>query len=80
MNNKSEHKFTDISSEEFREYTFPSGKGPGLTVRIDAPTHLAVSASGGHRILDAAGMSHYVPPQWVHLMWKTKAGQPNFVA
>jgi len=76
MNNRSAHKFTDISSEEFREYTFPTG----LKVRIDAPTDLAVSASGGHRILDAAGMSHYVPPQWVHLTWKAKPGQPNFVA
>lgn len=79
MKNKSAHKFNDLTSEQFREYTFPvSAKGGVVKVRIDAPTHLAVSESGGHRILDAAGMSHYVPAGWVHLAWKAKPGKPNF--
>jgi hypothetical protein len=79
MNNKSTHKFNDLTSEEFREYTFPAaGRDSAVKVRIEAPTHLAVSASGGHRILDAAGLSHYVPAGWVHLVWKAKPGQPNF--
>jgi hypothetical protein len=54
MKNKSAHKFNDLTSEEFREYTFPvSAKGGVVKVRIDAPTHLAVSESGGHHSFDS---------------------------
>lgn len=67
--------FNDISSEEFRVYEFPNGE----TVRIEAPAVLAVSASGGHRVLDGAGISHYVPTGWHHLYWKAKDGNPAFV-
>lgn len=73
--NESELEFTDISSELWREYRFLNGE----TVRIDDPLKLNVSASGGHRIFDGAGVSHYIPAGWIHLMWKTKDGAPNFV-
>jgi hypothetical protein len=74
LRNESDNKFTDISSEEYREYDFG-----GDTVRIDAPLQLSVSSSGGHRILDAAGISHYIPAHWIHLYWKAKEGRPHFV-
>jgi len=72
VRNDTELIFTDISSEEYREYLFPQG----ASVLIQNPTHLHVSKSGGHRILDANGVSHYVPKGWIHLRWK---GTPNFV-
>jgi len=73
--NATDLKFTDISSEEWREYRFLGGE----VVRIDRPLMLNVSESNGHRIFDALGVSHYVPPTWIHLRWKVKDGEPNFV-
>ena len=75
FNNQSGLKFTDISSEDVREYTFPGGD----VVRIVAPLNLHVSESGGHRVFDAGGTSHYIPKGWIHLRWSVKDGQPNFV-
>ncbi len=75
MVNKSKHTFTDISSEAWREYVFENGK-----VYIERPTHLSVSSSGGHRILDALGISHYIPTGWLHLRWQAFGGEANFVA
>ena len=74
LNNQSPNTFTDISTELFRTYRFPNDE----LVTIQKPTHLSVSASG-HRLLDADGISHYVPKGWIHLIWKAKDGQPNFV-
>lgn len=73
--NASELEFTDISSEQWREYRFLGEE----TVRIEAPLKLNVSASGGHRIFDAERVSHYIPAGWIHLTWMSKDGQPNFV-
>lgn len=75
FNNQSDLEFADISSEQWREYRFLGDE----TVRIEAPLKLNVSASGGHRIFDAAGVSHYIPAGWIHLMWAAKDGAPNFV-
>ena len=61
----SDLKFMDISTEEFRCYEFPD-----ITIRIDNPKELNVSKSGGHRILDASGISHYIPKGWRRLYWK----------
>lgn len=66
-------EFKDISTEEYREYVFAD-----LIVRIEAPKKLHVSASGGHRIIDAGGVSHYVPTGWRHLSWQVKDGAPEF--
>ncbi len=68
-------KFNDISVEQWREYRYPGGE----KVRIEKPVKLNVSASGGHRIEDAAGMGHYVPSGWLHLYWQPQEGQPVFV-
>lgn len=73
--NDSDLEFTDISSEAWREYQFQSG----AIVRIEKPLRLNVSASGGHRIFDAQGESHYIPFGWIHLRWEAKPGEPNFV-
>ena len=74
--NQSGLKFTDISSEEWREYI----RDGFVTVRIDEPVALSVSKSGGHRLFDASGVCHYVTPGWQLLKWKAKEGQPHFVA
>jgi hypothetical protein len=75
LRNATDLKFEDISSEQFREYVFPEGE----TVRIESPLKLHVSESDAHRILDAKGESHYIPPKWIHLRWKSKDGEPHFV-
>ena len=72
--NESGLEFSDISSELYREYEFPGGN-----VKISTPTHLNVSASGGHRVFDATGVSHYVPAGWIHLYWVARDTSPNFV-
>lgn len=74
--NESGLVFTNICSEEFREYHFPKGE----SIRINNPTHLNVSASGGHRVFSSEnGMSYYIPKGWILLAWKAKEGCPNFV-
>ena len=75
FNNATDLEFTDISSELWREYQFLGGD----RIRIEEPLKLNVSESGGHRIFDSAGISHYIPAGWVHLQWAVKDGAPNFV-
>jgi len=72
--NKIEVEFNDISTEQWRVYEFKDGK-----VRIEKPHWLYVSASGGHRLIDEAGYSHYIPSGWLHLYWLVKEGLPPFV-
>jgi hypothetical protein len=74
--NGTELYFKDISSEVSRTYEFAGGE----KVTIENPLRLNVSASGGHRVFDAQGRSHYIPAGWFHLSWTAKASQPNFVA
>ena len=74
--------FTDISTEQWRTYIFPEehlpdGRiKPETWVTINTPAYLNVSPSGGHRILDRAGVSHYIPCGWKHLYW---LAEPHFV-
>lgn len=72
--NDTNYRFADISSESFRVYEFAD-----KTVRIEEPLALSVSQSGGHRIFDASGVSHYVPSGYRHLYWQVKEGKPHFV-
>ena len=66
-------KFFDISSERWRRYHFPKTKE---TVYIDFPVALNVSASsGGHRIIDRDGVSHYIHSDWNHISWESN---PHF--
>lgn len=68
------HVWVDISSEQYRVYEFSDRE-----VKIDKPLLLSVSKSGGHRVFDAHGISHYIPSGYRHLFWQVKAGQPHFV-
>lgn len=72
--NDSNLKFVDISSEAWREY-----KRSDAVIRVDQPVALHVSKSGGHRVFDAEGVSHYIPSGWIHLRWKVKDDMPHFV-
>lgn len=73
--NATDLEFEDISSERYREYRFLGGD----VVRIDRPLKLNVSESGGHRIFDGQGTSHYIPAGWIHLSWVARDGEPSFV-
>ena len=72
--NESILEFNDISTEKWRKYKFLDGS----IVKIKNPLQLHVSENG-HRIFDASGVSHYIPLGWVHLSWKAKDGEANFV-
>lgn len=67
----------DISSEAFRQYDCVTPSGPAY-LRIDNPEWLAVSKSGGHRIVTADGTGHYIPAGWVRVSWQPKPGAPTF--
>jgi len=72
--NESKNVFKVINAEKYRIYHW----GDGSTVRIENPTHLHVSNSGGHRLFDEQGVSHYIPSGWIHISWEAKSGKPNF--
>ena len=74
IKNESNLKLNDISSESWREYDFGDHQ-----VHIDSPLALNVSKAGGHRVIDAEEVSHYVPKGWIHLSWMAKDGQPHIV-
>jgi len=65
-------KFIDISSEDFREYTFLADNGMRIRERVERPVKLHVSKSGGHRVFDKEGIGHYIPKGWIHLRWYPK--------
>ena len=71
---ETDHKWSNISSEQYRVYQFND-----KDIRIDEPLLLSVSQSGGHRIFDAFGVSHYIPGGYRHLFWQVKTGAPHFV-
>lgn len=73
--NASDNEFEDISSEVSRTYNF----GTKGFVKIVEPRKLSVSASGGHRLFDAKGQSHYIPSGWIQISWTARDGSPNFV-
>lgn len=69
--------WTDISSEDYRKYIFPTGR----EIFIQKPLKLLVTDSGGHRIFSAVdgGMCFYINPGWIAIEWKVGKGQPHFV-
>ncbi len=74
LTNNPDLTFSSIGDEQYRVYEFPDK----TQVRINAPEFLNVSKSGGHRILDGAGVSHYIPSGWNHLYWLSKPNTPAF--
>lgn len=69
----SKPKFVPINGEFYRVYTFFID-GKFAKVVIENPLYLNVSESGGHRVIDASGMTHYIPSGWILLSWETKPG------
>lgn len=65
----------DISSEDFRIYTYGSGK----EFRIERPALLyLLDDNKTHRIVDMYGMTHRPERDWVGISWKTQRDQPPF--
>ena len=62
--------FNSLESEEYRIYFFPKGEER----RIDYPVAINVSRSGGHKIIDGDGITHYIPKGWIELVWKARDG------
>lgn len=77
--NKTDLEFTDISSEEYRIYTYICSNGDLTNVKVNNPIGLNVSKSGGHRIIDSNGVCYYIKPEWIMITWKSKLGQPHFI-
>jgi len=77
--NKGSYDFFSVSSEAWRTYEWLDGdKSTQLT--ICDPLYVSINpTNGGHRVLDAKGVSHYIQPGWKHLFWQAKAGQAHFV-
>ena len=73
--NASRFRFVDISSELFREYIYPNGS----KLRIEFPLRLSVAKNNAHRLFDMGGLSYYIPPNWISIVWKAKPGAPNFI-
>jgi len=71
-------KELDISSEEYRIYTYAGGE----TYRIDFPVVLFIIEDGGpsHRVVDKNGVTHRPERGWVAISWKPNDGEPAFVA
>lgn len=72
--NFTNYRFVDISFEIFREYIYPNGS----KITINLPLKLSID-KGIHRIFDASGLSYYIPPNWISIVWKSKPGAPNFI-
>jgi hypothetical protein len=77
LRNETDEEFKDISSEEYRQYSFLADNGFIHRVTINDPLYLNVRPTG-HRILDAQGISHFIPTGWKQLSWKAKNNQPHF--
>jgi hypothetical protein len=58
--------WSNIDHEIYRTYVFPTNK-----ITIHKPILLKISKNGGHRILDADNISHYIAPGWIHVFWET---------
>ena len=77
--NKTDLKFTDISSEEYRIYTFLSTNGNLSQIKITDPQWLNVSETGGHGIVNSVDECVYIPTGWISIHWIPKEGRPHFV-
>jgi uncharacterized protein YtpQ (UPF0354 family) len=76
LRNESNFEFKDISSEKYRTYVWDNE----TKITIDEPQWIAVSESGGHRIVDKEEKSHYIPAGWIQLYWEVKSSHyPHFV-
>lgn len=73
--NGTTHKFHDISAEQLRLYLYPDGD----IQKIYGPLLLNTQhSSGGHRVFDVQGLSHYVKGGWNRIVWRVYDGEDNF--
>ncbi len=73
--NATNFKFINVSFELFREYVYPNG----AKIRIIRPLKLSVTNNNTHRLFDSQGLSYYIPPGWISIVWKAIPGAPNFI-
>lgn len=73
--NYSRLRFVDISNELFRKYLYPNG----AQITIEFPLKLSIASDKTHRVFDTSGMSYYIPPTWIGIVWKAKPNAPNFI-
>ena len=67
----------DISSESYRTYTFFK-EGSFVHLTIKHPFRIALS-DNGHRIIDRARVSYYIPKGWIGLHWEGyNEGEPQY--
>lgn len=77
--NTGSYTFFKVDTEIYRVYQYKDGEAV-TEIKIDHPLYVSVNPkNGGHRVLDAEGISHYIQPGWKHLYWRAKDGQPHFV-
>jgi hypothetical protein len=69
----------DITSEEYRTYTYPDGST--FSIEDPAQLHVLTDEKGtSHRVIDKAGVTHRPERGWLGISWKPRDGQPAFVA
>lgn len=68
-------KELDISTEDWREYVYKDN-----SYRIEKPIKLYIREGGtGHRVLDAAGVTHWVPINiWHVIKWSAPEEPVSF--
>jgi len=73
----------DISTEAWREYTYPDGD----VIHVPEPTAMVIKRHpeydlpgswDSHRIKTAHGISYYIPQGWICLRWAPKDGCPEY--
>jgi len=60
-------EWKDIDHETYRVYIFQGGD----ELRIEEPSLINISASGGHRILTKYNISYYIPYKWIAFFFET---------
>jgi hypothetical protein len=65
----------NISSEDYREYTYANG----VKFRINDPVDLYLLDDGkSHRVVDHAGVTHRPERDWIAISWKPLMGAAPF--
>lgn len=62
----------DVSSEQYRFYTYPNGD----VFRITGPVDLYITKNGSHRVVDVDGVTHRPERGYVGISWKQSNGKP----
>lgn len=68
-----DNKTLCLTSEQYRTYHYPD-----FDYTVELPHYLILSESGSHRVLDAAGVSHWIASGFKAISWKVKEGEKHF--